>query len=46
VACGATAEVLTAANLARTRAMVEAFDEHAGACDAPEALAEPAIHRH
>ena len=46
VACGPTAEVLTPANLARTRAMVEAFDDHADACDAPEAVAEPHVHRH
>ncbi|RVT50982.1 zinc ABC transporter ATP-binding protein AztA [Rubrivivax albus] len=44
VACGPTATVLTPANLARTRGMVEAFDDHAAACDAPEATTEPPVH--
>ena len=44
VACGPTAEVLTPAHLARTRGMVEAFDDHAAACDAPEAMTEPHVH--
>ena len=50
LACGPTGEVLTPANLARTRGMVEAFDEHAPACDAPTDAAAPhvpaAVHRH
>ncbi len=49
VACGPTAQVLTPANLVRTRGMVEAFDEHAAACEAaalPVAGAEPHVHRH
>lgn len=46
LACGPTAEVLTPTQLARTRAMVEAFDEHAAACDAPAATAAPQVHRH
>lgn len=46
VACGRTAEVLTPGHLARTRAMVEAFDDHADACEAPELMAEPHVHRH
>ncbi|WP_210496717.1 zinc ABC transporter ATP-binding protein AztA [Microvirga antarctica] len=33
VAWGATAEVLSAANLLRARQMVEAYDPHAAACD-------------
>jgi zinc/manganese transport system ATP-binding protein len=32
VAWGATAEVLTAANLSEARRMCEAFDDSAGAC--------------
>ena len=44
VACGPTATVLTPTNLARTRGMVEAFDDHAAACDAPEATTEPPVH--
>jgi zinc/manganese transport system ATP-binding protein len=39
VACGPTAEVLTPRHLQRSRAMVEAFDDHAPACDA-----DPAAH--
>jgi zinc/manganese transport system ATP-binding protein len=34
IACGATAEVLSPANLARASGLVEAFDEHAAPCDA------------
>jgi zinc/manganese transport system ATP-binding protein len=34
IACGATAEVLTDAALARSRRLAEAFDDHAGACEA------------
>ncbi len=35
VDAGPTARVLSAENLLRARAMAEAWDEHAGACDAP-----------
>ncbi len=35
VACGPTATVLSAENLLRARAMAEAWDEQAGACDVP-----------
>lgn len=34
IACGATAEVLTPAHLARASGLVEAFDEHAAPCEA------------
>jgi len=35
VDAGPTAQVLSAENLLRARAMAEAWDEHAGACDVP-----------
>ncbi len=35
VAAGPTAQVLSAENLLRARAMAEAWDEHAGACEVP-----------
>jgi zinc/manganese transport system ATP-binding protein len=35
VDCGPTTRVLSAENLLRACAMAEAWDEHAGACDAP-----------
>ena len=35
VAAGPTSRVLSAENLLRARAMAEAWDEHAGACDVP-----------
>ena len=35
VDCGPTPRVLSAENLLRARAMAEAWDEHAGACEAP-----------
>ena len=38
VDCGPTARVLTSENLLRARAMAEAWDEHAGACDVPMRL--------
>ncbi|WIM10964.1 metal ABC transporter ATP-binding protein [Enhydrobacter sp.] len=38
VAAGPTSEVLSADNLRRARAMAEAWDEHAGACEVPMRL--------
>jgi len=38
VASGPTAKVLSAENLLRARAMAEAWDEHADACDVPMKL--------
>lgn len=35
VDCGPTEQVLSSDNLLRARAMAEAWDEHAGACDVP-----------
>jgi len=35
VDCGPTARVLSAENLLRARAMAEAWDEQAGACEVP-----------
>jgi zinc/manganese transport system ATP-binding protein len=40
VAWGATRNVLTPANLAKSRQLVEAFDEHAGICARDEAMRE------
>ena len=39
IAAGPTAEVLTPALLSRAAQLVEAFDDHAPACAAPEAAA-------
>ena len=38
VDAGPTARVLSAKNLLRARAMAEAWDEHAGACEVPMKL--------
>jgi len=38
VDAGPTQRVLSAENLLRARAMAEAWDEHAGACDVPMRL--------
>ena len=38
VDAGPTSRVLSAENLLRARAMAEAWDEHAGACDVPMRL--------
>jgi zinc/manganese transport system ATP-binding protein len=40
VAWGATRNVLTPANLAKSRQLVEAFDEHAGICARDETMRE------
>ena len=38
VAAGPTSRVLSAENLLRARAMAEAWDDHAAACDVPMRL--------
>jgi zinc/manganese transport system ATP-binding protein len=46
IAAGPTAEVLTPALLSRAAQLVEAFDEHAPACAAPEPASAAAGHGH